>query len=110
MAATFDEDVKAFYDDAVRQAQDGLTIGEAGLIVSRFVALCVRSAFRLSNPGPEKKALVMQWVSELIDQLIPALPMPFNWLVWGLKTAVLNYISAQVEAQYEALKHAAAGR
>jgi len=110
MPTTFDEDVKAFYDDAVRQAADGLSIAEAGLIVSRFVALCVRSAFRLSNPGPEKKALVMQWVSDLIDQLTPALPMPFNWIVWALKKAILNYLSAQVEAQYEALKHAAASR
>lgn len=106
MTISFDDDVQAFYDESVRLAADGLTVYEAGLILSRFVSLCVRSAFRLSNPGPEKKALVMKWISDLLDKLIPALPMPWNWLAYVAKNAILNYISAQVEEKYEELKRA----
>lgn len=105
MAVTFDADVQAFYDESVRMAADGLTIAEASLIVSRFVALCVRSAFRLSNPGPEKKALVMAWVSNLLDKILPALPMPWNWVAYFAKNAILSYLAGQVESQYEVLKN-----
>lgn len=106
MATTFEQDVQAFYDEGVRVAADGLTTAEAGLMVGRFISLCVRSAFRLGNPGPEKKAIVMQWVSNLIDKVIPALPWPWSWLAWAGKRAILNYIDGQIESEYETQKAA----
>lgn len=107
-AVNFNDDIAAFYAESVRLAADGLTIEEATTIISRFVSLCVRSAFSLSNPGPEKKAIVMDWITKLIDKISPALPAPYNWIVWFARAAVLKALSAWVESKYEELKAGAA--
>lgn len=102
---TFEQDVAAYYDQVVEMAADGrLSVEEIGRAVHGFVTLAVRSAMRLTNTGPEKKALVMDWVEKMVDKLIPVLPAPWNWAAWLGKRIIMRIIDGQVEAAYETAK------
>lgn len=79
----FEAKLQAFIDAARTKAKDGLTLEEAFTILYDFVVLATGLAEDLRNPGPEKRAIVLQWVGILFDTLAPlvvsALPI---WLKW----------------------------
>jgi hypothetical protein len=72
----FEASLKAFLADAQRRFADGLTLGEAGQLFVSFLWLAVDLANDLRNPGPEKKAIVLQWVGVAFDTFVPLIPTP----------------------------------
>lgn len=73
----FEANLKAFIDSVKLKAADGLTLEEAFAILVEFVEFAVLAAKELSNPGPEKKAIVLAWVGTLFDTIAPLVPVPF---------------------------------
>lgn len=67
-------------DQIKTAAADGLTLPEVGQILGGFSREVVIRAEQLSVSGPSKKSLVMRWVEEAVDVLVPAIPLPV-WLV-----------------------------
>lgn len=72
----FTAKVTAFIEKVKADAKDGLTLPGAAQIVYAFIELAVGAAQELGNPGPEKKALVLQWVGVLFDAIAPLVPVP----------------------------------
>lgn len=79
----FETKLQAFIDAARTKAKDGLTFEEAFTILYDFVVLATSLASDLRNPGPEKRAIVLQWVGILFDTVAPLMvsAMPL-WLQW----------------------------
>ena len=103
MADTFTERLQRLIDDARARAEGGLTWQEIGEIVQDGIQVAVAAADELTNPGAEKKELVLAFVGALFDVIAPAVPMPwwvspFRPLIRPLLRAiVLQLASGAVE-------------
>lgn len=81
------------------------TLSEAFLTFIDEAMLAAKD--ELLNPGPEKKAAVLEWVAAFYDQVIAKLPLP-AWLLWiklpyvaGLLRGLsLTIASGLIEALY----------
>lgn len=97
------EQVRSYIADAKVKAADGLTLAEVGQLVYGFILLAVQAARSLGNSGPEKKAIVIAWATELYDVLSPFIPLPW-WLMlfkpW-LKPIFVQLVSGAIEAAYD---------
>lgn len=72
----FNSKLTAFVESVKEKAKDGLTLEEAFAILFEFVEFAVAAAKELNNPGPEKRALVLEWVGKLFDVVAPLVPVP----------------------------------
>lgn len=108
----FTASVSAFIDSAKQKAAGGLTLKETGDIFVEFIHLAVAIANELSNPGTDKKVLVMAGVAALYDAIAPAIPLPMfiqpfrPLLRQPIKNIVLALADGVVEAVYRQLKDA----
>jgi hypothetical protein len=91
----FNARLQAFVESAKAKAANGLTIAEMTAIVYEFIQLATAAANELSNPGAEKKALVLDWAGKLFDVLIVFVPLP----MW-YRLAVAPFARKYVRAAY----------
>lgn len=97
------DQVKSYIADAKLKAADGLTLAEVGQLVYGFVLLAVQAARALGNTGPEKKAIVVGWITELYDAIAPFIPLPW-WLAFFkpfLRPLFIQLVNGAVEAAYD---------
>lgn len=104
--------VAEFIKSAKEKARDGLSLAEAGQLFVALAQMAVVAAQELANPGPEKKSLVREALSQLYDAVEPHFPIPF-WLkpFWvflksPVKTSVLAIADGAIEAIYAYVKGA----
>lgn len=97
------DQVKSYIADAKLKAADGLTMAEVGQIVYGFILLAVQAARALGNTGPEKKAIVLGWITELYDALAPFIPLPWYLMFFKpyLRSLFLQLVSGAIEAAYD---------
>jgi hypothetical protein len=93
---------------AKAKASDGLTVPEAIEIVREAVGAGMSIVDVLNQPGSEKKALLLSYLSDLVDflleKLIAALPFYARWVapyfVPMIKQAVLAFADAWLEQNF----------
>lgn len=102
----FEQSLKAFLADAQAKFKDGLSLAEAGQLLLSFLSLAVELANSLKNPGPEKKAIVLQWVGIAFDTLAPLVPVPLWYRVVQpflrphVRTLILALADGMIEYVY----------
>lgn len=109
METDFEKTLKAFIDGVQLKAKDGLTLEEAFTILIEFVELAVNAAKELSNPGPEKRELVLHWVGILFDTLAPVIGSGTPAWYWPfipfvrplIRQIVLTVAAALLERYYK---------
>ena len=93
---------QAYITAASEAAADGLTWVEFGELLVGLLRMCVDLADLLNVPGPEKKAVVMEAVAwlfdEIADQAVPTVAWPL-WLLArpAVRALVLALASGAVE-------------
>ena len=73
--------------DVAAKAADGLTLREAGQIAIEFLQLAIQAAAKLALPGSLKKEAVLGAFEELLDVLLPLLPLP--WFLAPFRKIIL---------------------
>lgn len=87
---------------------DGLTIPEALALIQEAIAAFMAAVAVLNEPGTEKKALVLAYLSDLIDfllaKLISLMPFYARWVAPYfapiLKQAILAFANEWLERNY----------
>lgn len=96
--------VQGFLADVKAKSADGLTIAEAAELLNEFLAKCIAMAETLSNPGTDKKALVLAAIASAFDAVWPAIPLPgfamfFKpFLYSAVKAVVLAIADGSIQA------------
>lgn len=94
--------VRGFITVARLKAQDGLTVSEFGELFLALMRVAIEAADALSAAGPQKKALVLDALALLFDEVADkAVPM-YLWPVWvvarpALRAAVIAAASGAIE-------------
>lgn len=76
----FTSQISQFVAEVKEKAADGLTLAEAAELLNDFLARSIAIAETLSNPGADKKALVLAAVGSAFDAVWPFVVLP-GWLV-----------------------------
>jgi hypothetical protein len=97
LAAEIAKLVASFKD----KAKDGLTVFEIATFVKELVAALMQVAELSDLPGPEKRALVLKAVSEVLDYVLAA-GLAFPGLPFLLR-AVLMFAGPAIKAALMAL-------
>lgn len=103
-------DVQALIDGA-KSTITAVSWSQFGDRLNGLILLAVDRAFNLANTGAEKKQIVLDRVSQLVDALQDKLPLPwflspFRGLIFSqlLKPLVLTAADGLIEAAYRTLK------
>lgn len=108
MVTTFTDKLSELLADAQAKLRPGFSwdkLSEAFLTFINGAMLAAKD--ELLNPGPEKKAAVLEWVGAFVEFVLTQAPLPI-WLKWvripyiygGIKTIVLTIASGLIEALY----------
>ncbi len=107
---TFDSLISEFVADARVKSVDGFSLAELGELFTEFIDKAVKAAAILSNPGAEKKAVVLAAVGVLFDNVAPAIPLPFfvqpfrAFIRPYVRQLVIAIADGAIEVSYNRLK------
>lgn len=107
MVTTFADKLSELLADAQAKLRQGFTwdaLSEAFLTFIHGAMLAAKE--ELLNPGPEKKAAVLEWVGAFWDYVVNQAPLP-TWLFWMklpyVRTALRNIVLAVAAGLIEGL-------
>jgi hypothetical protein len=110
------QQLSALLNSIKSKVKDGLTIPEAYSLVQEMIDTGMGIVALMKEPGEEKKAMLLSYLSDLIDYLVTfivaaiVVKMPFfsrivasyvvPYIVPPLKQAILKYADAWLEKNY----------
>ncbi|EAQ81683.1 hypothetical protein [Blastopirellula marina] len=108
MVTTFTDKLSELLADAQAKLRQGFTwdtFSEAFLTFIHSAMIAAKE--ELLNPGPEKKAAVLEWVGAFWDFVVAKVPLP-TWLFWmklpyvstAIRSIILTIAAGLIEGLY----------